>query len=552
MAMLMDPQSGYNLDRYRQMTNLQISLFGAYQVALDSTPLTEFESVKVRALLAYLAVERTRPHSRDTLAGLFWSEQSDTAARRNLRQALSNLRKTLRDDRAASPFLLVTRSAVQFDPHSSHTLDVARFSNLLETCDRHRHRRLGACGACVRRLEQAVALYRGDFLRGFYIEDSVAFQDWVILTRERYHRQTVQTLSALVDYHEARRDYRTARRYANLQVELDPWREEAHRRLMRLLALSGERSAALMQFTRCRKTLKRELGVPPSPETRVLYERIKTGDLDARQPAPLPTNLPPEMTPFVGREPELHALTGYLSDPDIRLLTLVGPGGVGKTRLALQAAAGELHHFAQGVYWVPLSGVRTVQGIPLAIADALRFSFQGRAEPLDQLINYLREKEILLVLDSFEHLLEGVDTCLQILRRAPGVVMLVTSRQRLGVQAEQIVPVEGLPYPERNDLPDLEEYAAIRLFLRRARSARPALFVSGARRTTGSTDQLPAGEGNPAGAGQFRAFTRGSGYLPPDFAPRPRCGDAGDLPPAVGSAGRADRPCGGVAVPGAE
>ncbi len=455
------------------MTELQIFLFGSFQAALDSTAVTDFESNKVRALLAYLAVEGDRPHSRDALAGLLWPEHGDAVARKNLRQALSNLRKAIGDDQSATPFLFVTRSTVQFDRHSPHSLDVAQFGALLDECDDHRHRRLEACAACAGRLQRAVDLYRGDFLRGFYIEDSVAFQDWMTLARERYHRQVVQALSVLVAYYQARREYKAAHQCANLQVELDPWREEAHRQLMHLLALSGERSAALMQFERCRKILDVELGVEPVPETVLLYEQIKSGELTEQLSAPSQTNLPVEMTPFVGRTEELHQLAEQLRDPDCRLITLVGPGGVGKTRLALQVAAEEVYHFTHGVYWVSFAGVRSVQSIPYTIADALHFSFQGRAEPLDQLIDYLREKETLLLLDNFEQLLDGIEACVKILRGASKVVLVVTSRENLGLQAERIFEVGGLPYPKGDEYGNIEEFAAAQLFIRRARQMQP-------------------------------------------------------------------------------
>jgi DNA-binding SARP family transcriptional activator len=149
------------------MAHLSLSLLGPFQAALDGQTVAGFESDKVRALLAYLALEADRPHRRETLAGLLWPERPERSARRNLNQALYNLRRVLGTHNAPSPFLLVTRQTIQFDPTSDHTLDAAAFSALLADCRAHGHRRLSACDPCLTNLNRAAALYRGGFLDGF-------------------------------------------------------------------------------------------------------------------------------------------------------------------------------------------------------------------------------------------------------------------------------------------------------------------------------------------------------------------------------------------------
>ncbi len=439
------------------MEQLSISLLSHFQVNLGGDPITEFATDKARALLAYLAVEADRPHSRDTLSGLLWPEQPQRKARHNLRQALSHLRQAIQDQDKETPFLLVSRQAVQFNRESEHWLDVAAFINLVEACRTHRHRRLETCLSCMQRLEQAAALYRGGFLQQFFLQDSALFEEWALLKREWLHRQAVEGLSCLAAYHERRRDYALARQYVWRLVELDPWREEAHRQLMRLLALDGQRSAALAQYETCCRMLEQELGVPPTAETVALYERIRDGKPEGRVgqavAAVLPwavarlDNLPPSPTPLVGRQEELAELADWLVDPDCRLLSLVGPGGIGKTRLALRAAADQVGAFAHGVYFVSLAALSSSERIVPQIADALALSLYGQQATEAQLLNYLRDKEMLLVLDSMEHVLKGGDLLAQILRRAPGVLILVTSRERLNLQEEWVYQVEGLCYP---------------------------------------------------------------------------------------------------------
>lgn len=159
--------------------HLALSLSGAFQATLRGAPLEAIESNKGRALLAYLAVEADRPHSRLHLAALLWPEETEAASRQNLRQLLYNLRQALSSSPDAEPFLLVDAQTVQFNPASDHWLDVRAFLGLIETCERHGHRRLDACRDCLGRLQQAASLYRGDFLAGFSLPDSDEFEGWL-------------------------------------------------------------------------------------------------------------------------------------------------------------------------------------------------------------------------------------------------------------------------------------------------------------------------------------------------------------------------------------
>jgi DNA-binding SARP family transcriptional activator/Tfp pilus assembly protein PilF len=452
------------------MAMLKILLLGPFQAKIGQEPIDGFESARVRALLAYLAVEADQPHSRDTLAGLLWPERSNKTARKNLRQALSNLRKAIGDHERQPPYLEITRETVQFSG-SPDILDSAKFQNLIETVDRHPHRRVESCRYCAGSLQQAVDLYRGDFLQGFFLDGSAAFQDWMLLKRERFHRQAVQALTVLTGFYEQRGEYDLALRCAYPQVEMDPWRELGYQSLMRLLALKGERGAALKQYEKCKIILEEELGVPPSPDTERIYQQIQTNSQEIAQTiiSP-PILLPPQSTRFIGRDEELRRLLAGLGDARTRLLTLVGPGGVGKTRLALQAAREAAFDYLHGVCFVPLVSVASAEELPMAVANALGFTFHGREEPLDQLINYLRGKEILLVLDNVEHLLDDLDWVLKIIQQAPDVSLLITSREPLHVQAEQLFDLAGLRY-SKSDSSQMSE--ALQLFRDRALRVRP-------------------------------------------------------------------------------
>jgi DNA-binding SARP family transcriptional activator len=247
------------------MAHLSLSLLGSFQATLDGEPVTGFKSRKVRALLAYLAVEADRPHRREALAGLLWP---DRAALSNLRYALYNLRQVIGSRAAEPPFLLIANDTLQFNTASDHWLDVAAFRQLLAASASH-----------TDPLQQAVDLYRGCFLEGFSVGDSPAFEEWALFKRERFNRQVLSALRRLAAIHAGRADYEQAQHYARRQLELEPWGEEAHQQLMRALALAGQRSAALFQYETCRRRLAGELGVEPAWETTALYESIRDGTL---------------------------------------------------------------------------------------------------------------------------------------------------------------------------------------------------------------------------------------------------------------------------------
>ena len=366
------------------MPRLSLSLLGGFQAAVKGEPITGFRSAKVRALLAYLAVEADRPHPRETLAGLLWPDHPEPSARRNLRRALAALRQVIGDAGASPPHLLVTRDSIQFNAASDHWLDERAFETLLETGLRGR--------SGVDQLEEAARLYRGAFLEGFSLRDSAAYEGWTVLTREHLQRQAVAALDRLAQEYERRGEPEQACDFARRQLELEPWREEGHRRLMRVLALCGQRGAALAQYEACHRALAVELEVEPEDETTALYERIRDGTLTSTEPVQVGAgeedmrrgapSLPAPLTRLIGREGALKEIKQLLGDPTCRLLTLVGPGGIGKTHLALETASelaptgvpvpeGQSDLFVDGVRFVLLAAAQDAEAIVPGVAQRL-------------------------------------------------------------------------------------------------------------------------------------------------------------------------------------
>ncbi len=232
--------------------------------------------------------------------------------------------------------------------------------------------------------------------------------------------------------------------------------------------------------------LAQHLEIPPDQRDLFLkvarYEKT-TGGLELLTPLSIPTHalalqsvrqpkLPLPLTPLIGREHEVRAISQQIQDPACRLLTLTGPGGVGKTRLALEVAHQLQAFFDHGACFVSLVGTSTSEFILAAIASVLGFSFSGTTELKAQLFNYLKDRHILLVLDNLEHLLNGIQLLDELLEFAPNIKLLTTSREQLNLRAEWIFEVQGLPIPTHVEVDHLEWNSAIALFVQRAKQVK--------------------------------------------------------------------------------
>jgi predicted ATPase/DNA-binding SARP family transcriptional activator len=448
----------------RTLGGLAIQLGREPRTATSSLPSNQtrvhFRTRTIEALLVYLAC-RQRPVSRDVLAEMLWPERTQEQARSNLRVAIHRLREQL------DPYVAVSRQHLALNPSAAVAVDAAQFEAHL------------AAGE----LAAATALYRGDFLEGFYLDDSPEFEQWVLLERERLHMQALAAWQQIIAQQVAAGGTDAAINSARHLLVLDPLHEPTHRQLMRLLAQADQRGAALAQYETCRQLLASELAVPPDEVTTTLYEQIRAGAIVNRPEAsPVTTgrtaasatksSLPQQPTPLIGRSAELAQIDALLANPDCRLLTLLGAGGIGKTRLAVAAAARQEGSFADGVCFVALAGVGAPEFVAGAIAEGLGLQVGG-SEPQAELLAYLRPLELLLVLDNFEHLLGAADTVAAMLQCAPRVKVLVPSRARLHLREEWLFPITGL------SLTDGAAGEAGQLFLHSAQRVQPGFTGKG-------------------------------------------------------------------------
>ncbi|MEU4538707.1 BTAD domain-containing putative transcriptional regulator [Streptosporangium sp. NPDC023825] len=441
--------------------SFSLLLLGTPELAVGGRPV-RIRSAKTRALLCYLA---TTPgaRSRAELAGLLWGERPDANARGSLRLALSELRKDV------GGWLDITRGHVAFRADDGCFVDYRQLT-----------RDPTVAGA--------LRLWRGEFLDGLSFGDAPAFAGWLECERRRARlvlRELLVRAGPAASEHVVR--------LARIVTELDPYDEEAHRVLIASLAGTGNRAAALACYEELRLRLARELGVDPAPETRALRRDLTPRPATARRAA-----LPVPGSELVGRESDVRRLRALLSRE--RLITLSGPGGIGKTRLAIAAAeagdrdAASLSFTGTGkpsrgtgkydtaspssakpgehdaaspspsfadVAFVSFVGVRAEAAVT-TLARRLGVDLSPPRPAAELLLAALAGRSALLVLDNLEHLPSFDGVIAEILRVAPGLRVLATSRRRLDVPGQVIVPVEGLAGP-----------AAEALFAARALRARP-------------------------------------------------------------------------------
>ena len=420
--------------------------------------ITQFESDKGRALLAYLTVNEERPFKRETLAALFWPDLSAKDGRNNLRQALFKLKRLLGDSK--QPFFITTRTTIQFNRQPNDWLDI----EAITTAD----------------ADELLRLYTAPFLDQLYLDDCQEFEEWTLIQREWVHQQAMRRFYDMAEKALSDGEYENASQLAARQISLDRWRESAWQQSMRVLAAQNKYSSALAQYESCRVVLADELGVEPARETTTLYREIQVKMQMPPDSAPH-YNLPVPPTPFIGRAAEIETINGRLSTPSCRLLTLTGPGGIGKTRLALHTAADLTETFRDGIFFVPLASITPAadpeEQIIHAIATAVNLTFSGPTPPRRQLAGWLQGKNILLLIDNVEHMLAGAGAMGYLLKTAVSFKILATSRQRLDLAEEWVIPVHGMAYPAADDT-DIEQFDAMKLFWQRARMVNPDFSFS--------------------------------------------------------------------------
>ena len=398
----------------------------------------------------------------------------------------------------------IRRQEVEVKETSTFWVDALEFQQHFHHVNTHDPGLSATCPQCLSLLLTAIDLYRDDFLRGFTLPDSPAFDEWQAFHSDLFRENLNESLHRVVRYYTLHHQLLPAIEYARRWIAFFPWSETAHRELIRLYGLNHEHPAALQQYQECVRMLQKEFGVEPEHETQELYEAIlhqqppvinARSDKSSRlKPATrqitehfsaldlsvrpsdvraFPNNLPAQITSFIGREAEVSAVSSMLRQSDVRLITLTGPGGSGKTRLSVQVAAKMLTEMRDGVFFVSLAPIGNPELVIPTIATTLGLYVAGNASPFTVLKAYLQKKQLLLVLDNFEQIMAAAPVLIDLLTAAAGLKILVTSRTVLRISGEHSYLVPPLRVPDFANFPSfqyLTQFEAIQLFTERAKA----------------------------------------------------------------------------------
>ena len=421
---------------------LRLFLFGSPTVEYGGESVAlPFE--RRNQLLVFLALKRSWV-GRAELAAMFWPDQPSKLAYANLRKILFRLQSLRWAGSIESQ-----GAALRFEAET----DVFAFESALRE----------------QRLAEALSIRRGEFLAGFDDDQSEAWSSWLNFERDRlrvaWRDAALHRLTAEIDVTEG---IDLSKRL----LDADPLDEAAVRAHMSWLARSGQSARARQVYHEFVRRLADDLGLAPGAELRALHDSLGTAVLAPIAAKPAPVKLDPD---FIGRTVELRRIASLLAQDDCRLLCVIGPGGVGKTRLAQRAIHEFAPRFSDGATFVALEDISSATELGGRLARELGVSLAGSDEPLDQVIKFLRERQVLLVLDNFEHLVADASILDRLIQACARLKIIVTSRVRPALAIEWLLPLEGLPCPEIEDQDRFEAFDAVRLFVQAAQRVEPAL-----------------------------------------------------------------------------
>lgn len=443
------------------MSEIHVTTLGQLRIQRDGQNLTDFISIKAVLLFVYLALN-SGEHARKKLAATFWSETHDEQALKNLRTVLASIRQNLPDA------LLIDRDSLAINPGIVIQVDAIRFEHGCDAVFSASSRQ-----GLMQEMQALVGIFQGDFLAGVAFREAAALEEWMTGKQRQLNHLHIRLLHEIVELAEKQGDYGVALQYARKLVSHDPYWDAANRQLMRLLTYNNRANEALLHFEQFNSLLARELGAEPEEETKTLYRQIQSRQIHPPPPK-RSTIILPDM-PFVEAVDDIALVERMLNTPQCHLLTIYGISGVGKTALATQVAFQRQPLYRDGAYVITLKRAQTARDLPFLIARALGIDIanQTHAAELEIIVlDYLKERHLLLVLDSYEHLLPETRLVQQILENATNVQLIITSQASLNLFREWLLPLNGLRVPAPDD-PAPENSESVRLFQLTAQRSNP-------------------------------------------------------------------------------
>jgi DNA-binding SARP family transcriptional activator/Tfp pilus assembly protein PilF len=426
-------------------TTLQANLMGKLEITVNGCMVADFTTQKTKALFCYLLLENGRRHNRSMLSALFWPDVPEQTALHNLRQALSSLRKIF-GNCTGGELLDIERDSIGFENHISIKVDAQEFETQMRVLVECYGKSWGR-GFPIHQLRRVLRQYSGELLGSFTPLDSDLFEDWLMVKRESLNRLAVEGAALVLSYYEVRKNWSEARSIAEWLIQLAPWDEDAHYRLIKVLLQLGQGNAALAHFQYAIRYFSDTLGV--NPGTRFLKLKDEIQDLrginqsDFTSPMGQ-TGFPRFAIPFIGRETELETLESWVSDPFCRVVTIIGPSGSGKTRLATELMDEQRTLFRDGVFFAALSGCTDREQMASAILGAVGNYGEFCSQAVDEVLEWSENRKALLVLDNVEYNEEAALLAAQITESAAGVVLVVTAHKRLDLVGEKVYALGGL------------------------------------------------------------------------------------------------------------
>ncbi len=480
------------------MSILRIYTLGTPRVKVDDSEI-HLPRKKSLALICYLALQKDAA-PRQTLARLLWDTPRQVPAPPNQQgrdTALGNLRRALHDltHTTGTQWFEINRANVRLQPENTW-VDVLEFSELadIKVFPSTQEPAPARSDTSIRNWQKAVKLYTGPFLEGLHVR-ARNFNLWKGEQERNWEERLLLVLRNLAQALFARQEYEQALAYTTRWLQTNESDDNAHLLIMRIYAATGQRFKAMQQYRAYQQVLE-EYGVPPNSDIQNLYRQITGQDDSALAPSPHPpvpfrqkttqasrylkgaSHFPVYFSPFVGREADISAIIARLQTPECRLLTVVAPGGTGKTRLAVRVGEMVQEDYPDGIFFVDLSRFAPKTHLYEALQSALlpeppRSDVSGNSAA-DNLVHALDGKSVLLILDNFEHLTAQATYLPYLLSVLPSLTILVTSRERLNLHGEWTYPLEGLSYPDKGETPSsliplCKQYSAVQLFVNRAR-----------------------------------------------------------------------------------